>query len=180
MWPTLRELAGSVPRLVAPGSGARGALASILVLGSAALLVRDLRRRTRPRAETAIGVAAASIGATAMLNARLYRAFSPDLEGLDAPVQVRRIQLPIAVDTYGSLGADPARSPVPYSAPLQHVGALYAVGLGGVVPGLFVGAPSIHAFRTRRNAAATRWRDRIAASSARRKCRADSGRRSPG
>ena len=97
-------------------------------------------------------LALASIAASGWLGHRLYRACQDVLDPLDAPVRLPGVHFPLVMEPYCSLPEDPAVSPVPYLAPARHIGALYATALGGSVPGLFVGIPSLHSFGPRQDA----------------------------
>jgi hypothetical protein len=124
---------------------------SLGVILSLVTLPSERWRATGGGAGRALGalLGLASIVASCLLARRLHTACAPMLAGLDAPVHIQTLELPVVLDPYCSLPADPASSPVPYASPARHLGALYATALGGSVPGLFVGLPALHAFRPR-------------------------------
>jgi hypothetical protein len=121
------------------------------VLLSLALLPTERTRWTASPAARGAGVllALSWIGASAWLNVRLSRACASAVAATDAPLRLHGMQIPVVNDAFCGLPPDPGRSPVPYLAPLRHVEALYATSLGGSVPILFAGPPSIYAFRPR-------------------------------
>jgi hypothetical protein len=102
------------------------------------------------------GVTVASLVVTYDLHRRLARGCEPALAGLAAPVDLSGFTLPVTLDAYCGVSADPKTSVVPLLAPLFHVGALYAAARGGLTPYMFGGSSAIHTFRFRQAPAGRR------------------------
>ncbi len=122
-------------------------------IGAALVLFVTPLELVRPVAAGAasFALAAASMFVSADFNRSLADGCADALGGLDAPIQRRFISLPIVLDAYCAMPADPKQSSVPYNAPLSKVGALYAAAQGGTTPYLFIGSPAVHAFMNRKD-----------------------------
>lgn len=125
------------------------ALAAFLALA----LVPAERLVSRPAraalALTAFSAAALSMATTAAFHRRMAAGCADAIAGLSAPIRRRALQLPITLQRTCGVSSDERESEVPFSAPLLHIGALYAVVEGGSIPYLFAGSPSVHAFTFR-------------------------------
>lgn len=100
-----------------------------------------------------VGLTGTSLVFTYDLHRRLSRGCEPALAGLASQVDLSGFTLPMPLDSFCGVPADPRASDVPNLAPLFHVGALYAVARGGLTPYMFGGSPAVHAFRFREDAA---------------------------
>jgi hypothetical protein len=112
--------------------------------------LKGLRARALTVSATT-AVASISLFVSARFHQRVASGCAEALSGLDAPLRRTFLQLPVVLDAYCGVAAEPSESEVPYLAPLQHAGALYAVAHGGSVPYLFEGSAAIHAFRSRKD-----------------------------
>jgi hypothetical protein len=92
---------------------------------------------------------AGSLLVTGTFHRALAAGCADAIDGLSAPVARTGTNLPIVLDSHCGVSADPARSEVPYMAPLYHVGALYAAVQGGSTAYLFIGSSAAHAFKAR-------------------------------
>ncbi len=76
---------------------------------------------------------------------RIARANIADaLAGLDAPVRRSGARLPVVFDPAPGEPAEKIERRVPFVAPLQNIGLLYAVAQGGVPHGMFIGRKDAH------------------------------------
>jgi hypothetical protein len=101
----------------------------------------------RPRRLAALSLTAFAFAATAWAagyNRTLEAQASDALAGLDAGVRRDGMRLPIVLEPYLALPADPREAPMPYSAPLLNLGQLYATAQGGLVPYTFMFNPYLH------------------------------------
>jgi hypothetical protein len=88
---------------------------------------------------------------------RLASNVTDALAGLTAPVKRTRKQLPIPLAASESGGGLRAADEVPMMNPLLHMGALYAVAYGGMVPSVFTVSPAVHPFVRRAHAREPEW-----------------------
>ena len=121
-----------------------------------ALIPLELLSSARHRAAAAgllIGTTALSLVGSAALHHRLYEGCRDALSGLERPIRRTGFTLPIVLDPYCGVARTPSASAVPYLAPNRHLGALYSVAHGGMVPYFFAGGSAAYAFKLRRHAA---------------------------
>ena len=104
-----------------------------------------------------LGVAVGWLAGSIPFHHRLATTVSDAMAGLAAPIHRSKRQLPVPLAAAELASATGELGEVPLLNPLLHLGALYAVSYGGLIPSVFTVSPAVHPLLRRPHVGEPDW-----------------------